>query len=161
MGNETTIEDLRAMVQALRDKEDIKEVIATYARALDGRDWELLKSCFTHDATIEGSVDTLSADQALSRSQRLAVQYVKTMHHLANQTVRIDGDSAEARTYVFAGHWKGDPPGTPHPEDLFGGVEYVDTLIRREGRWSIHHRRVLPIWRTGPRPAEMVRAAVS
>jgi hypothetical protein len=156
---EEQLAEALALLHRMRDCEAVKQVLVVYARALDERNWELLKSCFTPDAVIEGSIDTLKIDLALARTQRLAVQYARTMHYLTNHNVTVTGDCATSNCYVFAGHWKGDPPGTPHPDDLFGGVEYADELKRIDGRWYIDYRRVVAGWRLGPQPHEMRRPA--
>jgi len=152
-------EGVIAAIREIQDREAVRQVIVSYARALDGRDWDALSACFTADAIVEGSIDTLPIDQVLARSQRLAIQYGLTMHYLANQTVTLAGDEAVADTYLFAGHWKGEPPGEPHPEDLLAGARYRDTLVRADGGWRIRHRKLLPGWRVGERPAEMQKPA--
>src|SRR5689334_9565957 len=98
---------LEKTLQGMQDIEQIKNVVVAYARALDGRDWSALRNCFTADAIIEGSIDTLPIDKVLERSQRLAVQYTVTMHYISNQTVELSGDTAIVDSYMMACHWKG------------------------------------------------------
>ena len=42
-------------VQALADRLAIHELLARYARGVDEKDWELYRSVFTEDATIDYS----------------------------------------------------------------------------------------------------------
>ena len=64
-------------LQALHDKIEIQELLARYARGVDSKDWELWKSVFTPDATVDyssagaavGSRDEVAAwlEQGLER----------------------------------------------------------------------------------------------
>jgi hypothetical protein len=74
------------------------------------------------------------------------------MHFMGNQLVELDGDTARVETYAVAYHWKGEPAGSDHPENLVVGVRYLDTVQRRGDRWRIAKRQVAPDWRSGPYP---------
>jgi len=141
------------------DRERIADVVRRYAHAFDRRNWPLVRSYFTDDCVIEGSVDTLPIDQALARSERLSALYASTFHFVGNQVADVEGDRGYVESYLVAYHWKAAPPGTEHPENLIGGARYHDTLIRQGDRWLIQHRRVSRDWGMGPPPAEMREAA--
>jgi len=148
--HETT--DLVAIVHELRDRDEIARLIRTYARGIDRRDWELVRSCFADDAEARGSRNTGPIEPYLAEMRPGVEFYPTTMHFMGNQLIELEGDTARVETYAVAYHWKGEPAGSEHPENLVVGVRYLDTVARRGGAWRITQRQVAPDWRTGPYP---------
>lgn len=144
--------DLEAMVQELKDRDEIARLIRTYAHGVDRRDWALVRSCFSDDAEAKGSRSTGPIDPYLAELIPGVEFYPTTMHFMGNQLVELDGDTAHIETYAVAYHWKGEVAGSEHPENLVVGVRYLDTLQRRDEGWRITSRQVSPDWRTGPYP---------
>ena len=144
--------DLEAMVQELKDRDEIARLIRTYAHGVDRRDWDLVRSCFSDDAEAQGSRSTGPIEPYLAALRPGVEFYPTTMHFMGNQLVELDGDTAHIETYAVAYHWKGEVAGSEHPENLVVGVRYLDTLQRRDEGWRITRRQVAPDWRTGPYP---------
>ena len=143
---------LAAMVRELRDRDQIARLIRTYARGIDTRDWELVRSCFAPDAMVEGSRTTAPLDPYLADLRPGVEYFPTTMHFMGNQLVEVDGDVGQIETYAVAYHWKAVPAGAPHDENLVVGVRYHDTVARQGDGWVITKRHTDPDWRTGPYP---------
>lgn len=144
--------DLATTVRELKDRDQIARLVRTYARGVDRRDWDLVRSCFAADAVVEGSRTSAPLGPYLDDLIPGVEYYPSTMHFMGNQLVEVDGDTGQIETYAVAYHWKGEQAGADHPENLVVGVRYHDTVARRGDGWVIAKRRTDPDWRTGPYP---------
>jgi 3-phenylpropionate/cinnamic acid dioxygenase small subunit len=119
------------------DYRAIGEVIATYARALDTRDWNLAKAQFTDDAEAY-EAGTPGPDAIIAFNRQRLDGCGATMHFLGHQTIRLAGDRAFAITQVRAFH-----VGIGVREGLTYEVmgEYHDDLVRTLRGWRIARRR--------------------
>jgi hypothetical protein len=140
------------MVRELWDRDRIARVPRTYSRGIDRRDWDLVRSCFTADALIEGSRATAPVDDYIAQLRPGVEYFPVTMHFMGNQLIDVDGDSGEVDTYAVAYHWKSEQAGGEHPENVVVGIRYHDTVVRHGDGWLISHRHVDPDWRSGPYP---------
>jgi len=136
------------MVQELWDREHIAALPVTYARGVDRRDWDLVRSCFTPDCFIEGSRASASLDEYLTQLRPGVERFPTTMHFMGNQLVTVDGD----RGHAVAFHWAGDPAGADDAANLVVGVRYQDSVVRTDDGWRIARRHVDPDWRVGLYP---------
>lgn len=126
-----------------------------YARGVDRRDWDLVRSCFAADAFVDGSRDALAIDTYLEERLRPGVEFFPaTMHFIGNQIADIDSGAQTGRveTYAVAYHFKVEPAGVEHPDNIIVGVRYHDEMVFSEGDWRIARRRVSGDWRQGPYP---------
>jgi len=135
------------IVRALWDREQIIGLTRRYARGVDRRDWDLVRSLFTDDAVIQGSVSGGPVDEYLATIRTAVEKYPSTMHALSNHEVDLDGDRAQAQTYAVAFHWAVEPAGTADSGNLVAGVRYLDDLVRVGDGWAIQHRQVSGEWR--------------
>lgn len=129
-----------ARLQRLIDKDEIRECVLAYARGLDREDGEILLSGFhAHACDDHGSyIGPMSGFQGRAAATRHRWQVYQ--HHVTNQTVDIDGDTAHAETYYLANLVRPDGP-----IDLTGG-RYIDRLERIDGRWGIVERITMVEW---------------
>jgi hypothetical protein len=130
------------MVAVSREiREDVVEVLVRYASAIDQRDWELLRTCFTPDCVAEyGQFGVWRSSEELVRyMERAHEPFGALLHRITNQVVRQDGDGIAARSYVDAILMSGD--GTALR--LVG--YYDDELTNGPGGWRIAHRRFTPV----------------
>ena len=131
-------------LQDLLDRSAIADVCVRYATALDGRDWELLATCFTDDVVTEyggGRQEGFSAFERTTR--RWLTPAVASQHQISNVVVDLDGDTARSRCLVRADHVHEDLPG----RNLVFVGRYHDTLARTDAGWRIAQRR-FDIWWT-------------
>ena len=124
-------------------REDVGDVILRYARGVDRRDWELVRSCFADDAVVEGSRFSGPVDEYLATLRPGVESFPTTMHFMGNQLVEIDGNRASTETYAIAHHFA-DAEG--REERIVMGVRYLDDLECRDGWWVIVRRRAVSDW---------------
>jgi hypothetical protein len=129
------------------DRIEIQHVIASYSEAIDNRDWEALEEVFTADAQIDytemggirGDLPTIKAflDASLGDDGR----YARTQHLLGQSYVRIDGDTASARTACFNPMIVDAQVGDDGMDVMhFCGLWYRDKLVRTPAGWRIAER---------------------
>ncbi len=126
------------------DRFAIQAALARYARGIDRRDWDILRSAYHPDAVIDqgdfkGGVDGLIA--FIEPRHRLVAQ---SAHLLTNCLIEFDSDDgALAETYYLA-YLR-----APGPDSAGGLIEtralgrYVDRFERRAGDWRIARRTVV------------------
>jgi SnoaL-like domain len=135
-------------VRQIIDRCEIIDLSTRYCTALDTRDWDLLRSCFTPGSTADfgpwGHAEGVEAIVAAARPVMEGMD--ATQHLVANHTVAIDGDRASMRCVLVAEHLLvGSAAGTV---STTRGV-YEDSLVRSELGWRIAHRTLVVTWREG------------
>jgi 3-phenylpropionate/cinnamic acid dioxygenase small subunit len=144
--------DVTQMVQELWDRDRIKALPVTYARGVDRRDWDLVRSCFTDDCFVEGSRAAAPIGEYLADLIPGVEHFPTTMHFMGNQLVEVSGDEGQVETYAVAFHWAAEQAGADDPANLVVGVRYHDSVVRTGAGWLIARRHVDPDWRSGPYP---------
>jgi hypothetical protein len=131
---------LREEVQYLRDRQDILDTLALYARALDRHDWDLLwEDVFHADALVDLGVFVGNARELAGFSgQRYQDEFLAHSHAMTNHICEIDGDTAHAETYVTTYLLMKDGQ---HVRSTH--ARYIDRLEKRDGKWKIALRRVV------------------
>ncbi len=133
-------------LQRLLDEAAIKKVHIRYCRAIDRRDWDLLRSCYHPDAIddhgdfeggyvgdVEGFIEYCKVG---------TLNFLSTSHFTGNQLVEVDGDTAWAEHYARAYHRIPGKDGGPDHDDA-ANARYVDRMERRDGEWRFAHRVVI------------------
>jgi 3-phenylpropionate/cinnamic acid dioxygenase small subunit len=134
------------------DREQLTDLLRTYADGVDARDWPLARSVFRDDAVLDYSsvgVETGAVDEVLPRLAALLAPVTLTHHLLSNHEFAIDGDRATTRValmnpFVVATDERTDVL-------LFGG-RYDDRWQRTAAGWRIVHRTHTGTWHVGPIP---------
>jgi len=149
--------DEDARIRVLEDRVEVAQIQINGGRLVDEGNWDALRDLYAADATYSSSYNKAAGDRpigdVLQNSAKLAAQYALNMRYIGNQTVDVAGDLATVRAYVISYHWKGDPPGSDHPENLVTGDIYEDSFERRDGRWLVTHRQLDRLWYSGPLPS--------
>jgi 3-phenylpropionate/cinnamic acid dioxygenase small subunit len=126
------------------DRLAISDVLIRYATALDGRDWELLASCFTDDATLDYDTSGTFGRDAFVEHCRAGLARMKaTQHCVTNHVISTDGDRAHSTSYVIAQHVR------ENDVTFTLGGTYSDDLMRAGTEWRIASRRFVTSWRAG------------
>ena len=133
----------------MSERDDILDLVARYAHAVDDRDLDGIVGCFTPDGRIDfeggrsGGQDhdgIRAAYEKAFTAPHLAPPACST-HLMANTLVDIDGDTAHAETHGVA-FLAGDGAVVTR------GLRYSDDLRRTADGWRIAHRVHRSIWQT-------------
>jgi 3-phenylpropionate/cinnamic acid dioxygenase small subunit len=131
-----------AEVRTITDRTAITEVLYTYARLVDERDFAAVAGVFTDDCLAEYGLredDTMrSAAAVVGWLTRQLADGTATSHHISNVLIAFtDTDNAETTSYVHA--WHGIAGAPVDPIVL---ARYVDRFVRTPTGWRIAHRRM-------------------
>ncbi len=140
----TTDPELLDAVRRLNDRAEIRDCIDRYARGMDRRDRNLLRSAY-HDGAIDDHVGFVGeVDDFIDWAFAYHSTQTRYQHYLLNHTAEVGGDEAHAETYyLFTGT---DRERANHM--TISGGRYVDRLERRDGRWAIVARVCVVEWIT-------------
>ena len=127
---------------------EITRVILRYARAVDGLDFERLRSCFHPDARISyGDLFSGDVEETLAWLKDSLSRLRSTLHDFGPPLIDLDlaSGTAECETY--------STNAVRYPEDENGeailsvsGVRYLDRFALRDGAWRIVERRNVSCW---------------
>jgi 3-phenylpropionate/cinnamic acid dioxygenase small subunit len=120
------------------DRQAIADVLARYATGIDRRDWSLFRTVFTDDCQLDyGEIGAWNGVDAVTDfMEQTHAMAGHTLHRLTNQVITVDGDSAQARTYVDALIMMAD-----NKSGVNGIGYYDDELVRTHTGWRIARRR--------------------
>lgn len=132
--------DRNAAIEALLDKEALRDLATRYSRAIDRRDPELLRSVYHDDAIDDhGVVFCDKATIFVDRLSEIMAQFELTAHYICNSSYRIDQERADGELYFIAYH---RTLGSDAKHVLVSG-RYLDNYEKRAGEWRISHRRLV------------------
>jgi uncharacterized protein (TIGR02246 family) len=131
------------------DRNQLLDLIARYAQAVDDRDVDRLVACFSPDATLEqnGGANAVQGRAAITNyftdafANRPALAGGASTHLLGNVLVTIDGDAASIETQAIA------CLAAPGRETVtLRGLRYSDRCVRSGGAWTIQRRAHRALW---------------
>ena len=119
-------------------RQDVSDLLVRYATAIDRRDWDLLRSCFTDDCVADyGDIGRWSGGDEITEWMRTTHEPLgHTLHRITNVAVASSGDAVTARSYVDVI--------VLGPDDVRGAQAagyYDDVVVRTEDGWKITRRR--------------------
>ena len=133
-----------AAIRNVLDKEAIRELVQLYSRAIDKRDYLLLRDLYTNDAIdshgpeFEGGID-----EFIAMIEAAMPNYAWTGHHVCNHMIAVDGDTADGEVYALALHVVPDPDNPGERIEDFLAVRYIDNYRRcADGKWRFSRRWV-------------------
>lgn len=131
------LEELRATVRAMKDRQDVIDCIQRESRARDRHDIAQIASCWWDDGVDEhGPSINLAPDYPARANAGHQAFFRQTSHNITNHLCELDGDTAYCESYVMGGlAWRDKDVTTI----AFG--RYVDQLERRGDEWRILVRR--------------------
>ena len=133
-------------LRLLIDKQAIGELVFTYSRAVDRRDFTLLRSLYTEDGYDDhGGLFRGPADAYVDWLKQAIVGNDITAHAVHNHLIEFSGpDTAEGEVYVTAYHRIQDPE--DGLIDLIMGMRYLDQYQRDNQGWRFSRRQVVNDW---------------
>lgn len=127
-------------------KDEIRDLLHRYCRAVDRCDDDLLDQLYHADATEDhGRVIGSAAEFRVHALARLRDQWTSTQHVLGSVLIELDGEVAFSEAYLLAFHVRRAEIDGRRLLDVLG-ARYVDRLERRDGAWRIAHRVVVKDW---------------
>ena len=137
--------------------EDYNEIVTRryeYALGIDTLDFDLLRSVFTDEITMDFEdysgqpLQTMAADDWVSGCRVLFTGLDATQHVMSNPMVSIDGTAATCRMYMKAEHFLRNDQGSM---DFALGGYYTDTLRKVDDHWLISGVTLKLFWNRGNR----------
>lgn len=145
-GDDSTrrLDAMQRQLDLLLAKEQIRDVLYRYARGVDRKDVELLKSCY-HSDSIDAHWSFIGnglefAEEILEPHQMGQVPVFK--HFITNILIELDGERAFCESsYLFS-----QTIGLTRNRQaaLTSEGRYLDVFERRDGEWRILHRLLVP-----------------
>jgi len=131
---------------------EIRDVQARYCRSADRCDFELYRTCFHEDATLEFSFWSGGVDEFMGMAENMLAGFAATTHFTGNSIVAVESDTANCEFYTLATHRIAADDKGPE-RDYVCAVRYIDRMERRSGEWRIARRCCVLDWaRTDPVP---------
>jgi ketosteroid isomerase-like protein len=131
-------------LQQLIDESAIRKLLASYPRALDRQDHELLASLFHPDAVDDHGAYNGPAAGFVEFMRAAGTPGSHWMHHNGTQIIDMQDEAlAFAETYALAFYRPPEADGKTGAQEIFLRVRYLDRVEKRDGQWKIAHRRVV------------------
>lgn len=139
-------EPSNAALGALVAKDEIRELVLLYSRAIDRKDFALLRTLYARDATDKhgDSYDGAAEGFCAWLEERLpGLRY--SGHHVCNHLISVDGDTGEGEVYALAYQTIRGENGAGEKGDWVEyvlAVRYLDHYRKEDGRWRFARREV-------------------
>jgi hypothetical protein len=121
----------------------LRALVTAYSRAVDRRDFALMRSLYDDDAfERHGQAFEGGPDAYIEFLHKATAAYEATVHYVVQTSFVIDGDTAEGEVHKINYHRTPDPDA----EEIVTGSRSHDHYIRRGGRWRFLSRAVTLDW---------------
>lgn len=140
-----------AALQELLDKQAINELVYGYSRAVDRKDFALLRSLYSSDGYDDhGGLYRGSASGYVDWLEQAMQSCDITTHSVHNHLIALQDDThAEGEVYVTAYHRLHNGAGGFN--ELIEGLRYLDHYQKIAGRWLFARRTLVNDWaQVGP-----------
>jgi ketosteroid isomerase-like protein len=132
------------VINKLVSREEIRDLVLLYSRAIDRKDLDLLRDLYTGDATdTHGTHFDGSAEGFCDFIAQGQPYMTYSGHHVCNHLISVEGDEGNGEVYALAYHTIPDRecPGAFHED--FMAVRYIDNYRREsDGKWRFSKRVV-------------------
>jgi hypothetical protein len=136
---DTMTEELNALLQ----REKIRDCIARLARGEDRRDAGLISACYWPDSTSDYGVFLGTFAEYLAWVVPGSPAIPVTQHVLGQSIIELKGDAALVETQVTSYHRVN--MGEEERDTVVGG-RYLDRMAKRASEWRIAQRTMLYDW---------------
>jgi hypothetical protein len=138
-------------LQRLIDKDEIRDLMARYARGVDRADWDAVRATYHTDAYDDHGDYKGGVDGFIAFAKDRTGGATQVMHFLGQSLIEfVSRDVAIAETYFTTAHTLGPKAQTQYGAQSDGGPvqlsqfgRYVDRVERRDGAWRTAHRIVV------------------
>jgi hypothetical protein len=138
-------------LQRLVDKDEIRDLMARYARGVDRADWAAVRGTYHDDAYDDHGDYKGGIDGFIEFARSRTGGATQVMHFLGECLIEFAApDVAVVETYFFTAHTLGPEAQRQYGAGAGGGPvqlshygRYADRVERRGGVWRIAHRIVV------------------
>lgn len=138
------------LMRAVVEERALQRLTESYARAADRRDSAGAAALFTEDGTLTVSLEGGAESQRHRGRDEIAAAIASalrpfdvTTHFLGQRGFAVDGEQASGETYCLAYHVRRRPGRTV---TVLLAIRYLDTCVRRDGRWLFSERVLVTDW---------------
>lgn len=132
-----------AELQDLVASDSLRRLVATYSRAVDRRDFALLRSLYHDDAYEQhGAMFAGGPDDYVAFVAEAVSAYEATAHYVINASFVIDGEEAEGEIYKINYH----RTASPDAHEIITGSRSLDRYRRERGEWKFLARTITLDW---------------
>jgi SnoaL-like domain len=131
-------------VQALLDKDAIRECLFRYCRGIDRQDEEALRASYWPDATDRHGPYNGSAEGFIAWALAALRKSERSVHMIGNIAIALSGSVAAVESY-FSALQRG-PNASGKTIEVFLAGRYVDRFEKRGDEWRVAARTVVYDW---------------
>jgi SnoaL-like domain len=139
------------LLRLLADERALVRLTENYAHATDRRELASAASLFTDDGLLTLFMDGGDSEPTGRHQGRAAIEaalatvnrFDITTHVLGQRTFDVHGDEAQGETYCLAYHVRKRPG---RQVNVVLAIRYLDTCVRRDGRWLFGERQLIADW---------------
>jgi len=155
-------------LERIQDRMEIQNVLYRYARGVDRRNWDLVRSIYHPDAYDDHGNYKGGVDGFIESLVKRHATIEQSLHVLANCIIEFDSaDGALVETY-FSSYQRLMPEAGDARQDYLRGQpvadheaaertvfgRFIDRFTRRNGEWRVARRKVVfEVYRGAPAPA--------
>jgi hypothetical protein len=139
-----TAAPLDPALQALIDKDAIRECLYRYCRGIDRADEAALRSSYWPDATDRHGPYSGSAEGFIAWALVALKKAERNVHFIANIAITLQGTQAAVESYFLA--LQRSPNAAGHMADVLLTGRYVDRFEKRGTEWRVAERVVVYDW---------------
>lgn len=126
------------------DRLALQEIESRLALATDAGRWDDFLACFVAGAEADyGTLGRAAIEQIVESIQESQAGYQGTMNLVGTHVATIDGDRAQAETYVVSHHFRSDEG---QSWDDQAGTHYFDEFTFTPDGWRIARRTAKLRW---------------
>jgi hypothetical protein len=135
-------------LRELSDREEIRDALIRYTRAIDTGEWDRLDEVFTPDAEIDytesGGISARYPEVKAWLAEVLPAFFPARMHTLGQVEIVLDGDEAQVAAYFH----NPMPAGEGEQQRIveFGGL-YHHRMVRTPAGWRSRALREEIVWK--------------
>lgn len=132
-----------ASIEELAARDSLRRLVTAYSRAVDRRDFVLLRSLY-HDDAVEAHGEMFSGgpDAYVDFMRKALSAYEASAHYVVNMAFEIDGDEAEGEIHKINYHRTHGPDA----HEIVTGSRSLDRYARRGGEWRFASRSITLDW---------------
>jgi ketosteroid isomerase-like protein len=133
----------------MTDREQIQELMAHYAEAIDDKNYDGIATCFARDASAQYAAmpEPIVGNTVIANFMKdILSRLDATTHMFTNFIIEVNGDTARMRAKIIAQHVR---KGVPGGDKLLAGGKYDAQIRRLDGKWKLARVRGTSLWHEG------------